>query len=400
MRITYIHQHYRLPNQPGGSRPYEFSRRLAADGHQVTMICAGAEPLDADVEGVHVKRLAVNYNNAMGFAARVGAFLAFMARATVVAASERADVVLASSTPLTVAVPGMIAAKLRRAPFVFEVRDLWPSVPVQLGLLKNPVLIRLAEALEKVTYSQAKRVIALSPSMAEGVRQVRPDAQVMVVPNAADFERFDRTDEERAADRREFGWGEDELVLVYAGGFGMTYQLDWAVRLADELRRLEHPGKRIRVVLHGQGSDYQNLHRLATDLGLDADGLLPGALSKDEVARRVAAADAVLSPLRDDPSLAGNSLNKVFDAMAAGRPVFFNHGGWLEEAMTEGGAGWRLSRDPKEAARRLCEIVTDPAALPEAARKATEVGRTRFDRETLYQDFAGELRRAAEEQDR
>lgn len=390
MRITYIHQHFVLPGEPGGSRPYEFARRMAAAGHEVTMICGRDEAMDKTVDGIHVRRLAIPYRNEMSKRERIVSFLNFLVRASVVSARVPADVVYASSTPLTVAVPGIVAKFTQRAPLVAEIRDLWPEVPIKLGYLNNPVAIFLAKQLEKAFYAASSEVVALSPSMADGVKEVAPKKRVTVIPNASDFERFDVPAEQRAAFRKEQGWG-DDVVAVYAGGFGMSYQLEWLVDLAAQLRR--DGVENVRFVLLGQGSDSDALYQRAENAGLDADAMFLGRQPKEDVAKYVSAADIALSPLRDDPCLEGNSLNKVFDAMAASRPVVFNHGGWLEEAATEHDAGWRLSRDIPTAAKRFAEIVSDRDEMRAAGQRNRELGEKRFARDSLYNQLIEVLNR-------
>ena len=390
MRITYIHQHFVLPGEPGGSRPYEFARRMAAAGHEVTMICGRDEAMDKTVDGIHVRRLAIPYRNEMSKRERIVSFFNFLVRASAVAARVPADVIYASSTPLTVAVPGIVAKFTQRAPLVAEIRDLWPEVPIKLGYLNNPVAIFLAKQLEKAFYAASSEVVALSPSMADGVKEVAPKKRVTVIPNASDFERFDVPAEQRAAFRREQGWG-DDVVAVYAGGFGMSYQLEWLVDLAAQLRR--DGVENVRFVLLGQGSDSDALYQRAENAGLDADAMFLGRQPKEDVAKYVSAADIALSPLRDDPCLEGNSLNKVFDAMAASRPVVFNHGGWLEEAATEHDAGWRLSRDIPAAAKRFAEIISDRDEMRAAGQRNRELGEKRFARDSLYNQLIEVLNR-------
>lgn len=390
MRITYIHQHFVLPGEPGGSRPYEFARRMAVAGHEVTMICGRDEAMDKTVDGIHVRRLAIPYRNEMSKRERIVSFFNFLVRASAVAARVPADVIYASSTPLTVAVPGIVAKFTQRAPLVAEIRDLWPEVPIKLGYLNNPVAIFLAKQLEKAFYAASSEVVALSPSMADGVKEVAPKKRVTVIPNASDFERFDIPAEQRAAFRKEQGWG-DDVVAVYAGGFGMSYQLEWLVDLAAQLRR--DGVENVRFVLLGQGSDSDALYQRAENAGLDADAMFLGRQPKEDVAKYVSAADIALSPLRDDPCLEGNSLNKVFDAMAASRPVVFNHGGWLEEAATEHDAGWRLSRDIPTAAKRFAEIISDRDEMRAAGQRNRELGEKRFARDSLYNQLIEVLNR-------
>lgn len=379
MRITYIHQHFKLPTEGGGSRPYEFARRMVLDGHTVTMLCGGEEALDLEFEGIKVKRLAVPYRNAMSTPERIRSFLLFMVKSGFLAAQTKTDVIYASSTPLTVAIPGIVGKLIQRVPLIFEVRDLWPSVPIKLGYLRNRTAIWAAQALEKMAYKRADRVVALSPGMKDGVLEVVPGKEVTIIPNACDFEFFNQSPEEKQAFRSSQGWTADETVVVYAGGFGPTYRLDWAVQLAAAVK-----GKGVRFVLIGDGKDTSKLRSLAEELGLEPDSILPGMKSKTEAAQYIQAGDIILSSLREDPCLEVNSLNKVFDGLAAGQPIIVNHEGWLKEAIVRANAGWKLDRRIEKAAEQLISIAGDPDALKKAGEKGFELGKSQFDREILY----------------
>lgn len=393
VRIVYIHQHFNFPWEPGWQRPWQFARRLARAGHEVTVICGGPQKQIQQLEGVRVHRLAVPYENAMAFGQRVRSFISFMTRACFYASRVKADVVFSSSTPLTTAVPGIVAAKLRRAPFVFEVRDLWPEAPVALGFLKNRTAIRAAQRLEKIAYRSAAHVIALSPGMEEGIKRVWPKARTTVVPNASDVENFAAARQNRDVVRAELGWSEDETVLFYAGSFGVTYDVPWLVRLAGELAARSST---FRVVAYGEGADTENCRRIATEYGLPPLEVLPGKIPRTEIERMLPAADFAVSTLVDNPALEVNSLNKVFDALAAARPVLFNHNGWLPDVLDAHGAGFRLSRDPAEAAVDLIQRLEEGSLDREgASRAALELARTQFDRDLLFYRFLGVLEAAA-----
>lgn len=382
-RITYIHQYFKTPDQPGGGRSWEFARRLVADGHQVTVICAGPTSRRYEAEGVQVVQAAVSYRSEMSLLRRAVAFVHFLLVSTVLATRHRADVVFATSTPLTVAVPGIIAAFVRRTRFVFEVRDLWPDAPIELGLVRNPALIRVARWLEWFAYRRADQIIALSPGMAEGVKRVAPAAHVTVIPNASDFELFEGHTDERVAARAEYGWDQDEVVLLYAGSFGKIYGLDWLVDVGSELA--DDP---IRLVVVGDGATMAELTAQASALGLDPETLLLGRRVKNDVARMTVAADATVSCLIDSTFLGMSSLNKAFDAMAAAKPMFFNHGGWLADLAVDRQSGWVLSRDPRVAAGELRVLCGDLQQLSDAGKRNAELGRECFDRDTLYREFA------------
>jgi Glycosyl transferase 4-like domain len=379
MRITYLHQHFCTPGQAGGTRSYEFAKRLAADGHQVTMISGGEETKNFEVAGFSVKQVEARYSNSMSFSRRAVAFIDFMVKATATSLTTPTDIVFATSTPLTVAVPGLVTSLLRRKPLVFEVRDLWPSVPARLGILRSRPLLWLAQLLERAVYRRSRTIIALSPGMRDGVLQTAPLADVRVIPNASDIELFSATADERRAVRERLGWS-GRPVVIYAGSFGITYRIPWVVHLASLC-----PDIIFQII--GSGAASYDAERLAISYGLNPAEILPGELPKTEVAKRVGAADIVLSSLDDHPALQANSLNKVFDALAAGRPVAFNHGGWLTDLLVTRGAGWRLSDDPGAAAGELRSILLEGDSVLAASEAAAELARDQFDRDALYLDF-------------
>jgi len=261
-------------------------------------------------------------------------------------------------------------------------------VPVELGILTNRPVIAAARVLEKITYQAAKHVIALSPGMAAGVKAVSPKAPVTIIPNASDFDIFRSARLDRESVRDELGWKSDEVVIVYAGSFGKTYDVPWLVELAAELRGIS---PRYRVMICGKGADTQRMIDRAQELHLDTASLLPGPMPKNVIARILPSADFAVSTMIDAPPLEVNSLNKVFDALAAATPVLFNHNGWLPDLLERCGAGIKLSRDPREAAHQLDRRLTEGFDRDAAATAAFELGKKKFDREDLFADFLGVL---------
>jgi len=181
MHVAYIHQHFSTMHGASGTRSYEMSKRLMRAGHRVTMICGAyayggvtsdrhRRVTEHDVDGIRVLCVAEPYGNEMGFTRRLMAFGRFARTATRVVSKLDADLVFATSTPLTVGIPGMKGAKRLRVPFVFEVRDLWPELVIAMGMLRNPLLVAYARRLERKIYRAAQRVIALAPGIKEGIQ--------------------------------------------------------------------------------------------------------------------------------------------------------------------------------------------------------------------------------------
>ncbi|HEX2810990.1 MAG TPA: glycosyltransferase family 4 protein, partial [Kineosporiaceae bacterium] len=230
MRIVYIHQYYVTPQMPGGTRSYEITKRLAAAGHEVHVITTDYRAARSSFtwqatheHGVHVHWLRVPYSNVMSYRRRLWAFVHFALGSTALAVRLDPDVVLATSTPLTVAFPGVIASRLRRARFVFEVRDLWPELPIEIGALRNPLARRLAFALARTAYRNASNVIALSPGMAAGVAAHGfPPERISVIPNGCDTDLFAVSPAQVQRLRDQYPWLGSRPLVLYAGTFGVV----------------------------------------------------------------------------------------------------------------------------------------------------------------------------------
>lgn len=400
MRVVYLHQYFLTPDQSGGIRSFQFARALVERGHDVHVVSAttpraarvrpatpeevrvdDSEPgrLVEVVDGITVHRIPVDYDNAMDDLSRVRAFASFAVRSMRLARSLRGDAVVATSTPLSIALPGIAATAFRRSPLVFEVRDVWPEVPVALGSLRNPVLRTAARLLERVAYRASSTVVALSPGMADSVvRAGHPREATEVVTNISDLERFDPT----RADAERFLARVPELqgrrLAVYCGTFGRANGVGELVGVARELRRL---GSDLVVVALGSGAEKEQVREAARREGVLGDALVVlDAVPKAELPDVLAASTVALSVFVDVPALESNSANKYFDALAAHRPVVVNYGGWQAEALAETGAGIRIDRDPVVAAGQLAAFVDDPDAIRRAGAAA---GRLAADRHAL-----------------
>ncbi|MCP3893737.1 MAG: glycosyltransferase family 4 protein, partial [Bacteroides sp.] len=197
MKLLYLHQYFKTPDMAGGTRSFEFARRLVKSGHEVHIISSWTEPTDQvgwfeqNIEGIHVHWLPNLYSNHMSFAERIKAFSRFAFEAGRRARAVGGDVVFGTSTPLTIAIPGVRTAKKLRVPFVFEVRDLWPEMPIATGALRHPLLKAIARRLERYAYFNADHIVALSPTMRDGVLKVRSDVDISVIPNSCDLDLFD-----------------------------------------------------------------------------------------------------------------------------------------------------------------------------------------------------------------
>lgn len=392
MRIVYLHQYFNTPAMPGGTRSYELARRLVARGHEVHMVTAWREPDDrrdwfrTEEAGIQVHWLPVRYANRMNSSERIRAFLRFAWGAAHFASRLPADVVFATSTPLTIALPAIELRRRLGVPMVFEVRDLWPELPIAIGALRNPLLRWAARRLERQAYRNATRVIALSPGMAEGVaRTGYPSGRIHVIPNGADLDSFGG-DAGRDAFRAELPGVGDRTLVGYIGTLGKINGVSYLVDLAAAALK---GAPELRFLIVGEGGEETSICARAQRLGVLGRNLfMLKALPKFRIRDAFAACDVSLSLFVDLPEMQANSANKFFDGLAAGRAIAVNYGGWQADLLERHGAGIRLASDaPETAARQLGEWAARPEALREAGQAARALAEREFDRDRLAQTF-------------
>ncbi len=403
MKILYLHQYFNLPSDPGSTRSYEMARRLVAAGHEVVMITSdyrqrfrhkGWEVTYED--GIQVHWLSVPYSNRLGYGARIKAFLRFAIGAALRAARIPADVVFATSTPLTIAIPGVWAAKRQRIPMVFEVRDLWPELPIAMGAIKGP-LVPLAKGLAYLAYRNATRVVALSPDMAKGVeRWDYPVRNITVIPNACDIALFQKSREAGVAFRRKHAWLRDRPLIVYAGTIGRINGVDYLVKLAAEVAQKD-PQACFLVV--GEGAEEDKVRQMAKDFGvLGQNFFMMPPVPKKRMPEILGAATMAVSVFIDLPEMWANSANKFFDALAAGTPVAINYKGWQAEVLQRTGAGIVLSpNNVSQAAHQLLKFIHDRKRLESARRAARALAETEFNRDRLAAQLERVLQESIEE---
>jgi glycosyltransferase involved in cell wall biosynthesis len=269
---------------------------------------------------------------------------------------------------------------------VFEVRDLWPEVPIALGALRSPVMRRLAWALEAWAYRRSSHVIVLSDSMADSIRRRFPNTRISVVPNGCDLARFADADRLGKELRNDLPWLGQRPLVLYAGTLGLVNGVGYLIRAAAILQKSDPD---IRIAIVGAGREEAELRALATRLGvLDRNLFMLGAVPKTDVARYFGACDLAVSTVIENPALQGEAANKVFDALAAARPVGLNHGGELTDLICKSRAGVALPPgDHVGAAHVIATFLRDSAAVSSARTAARSLAVTRFDRCDLFTRF-------------
>jgi len=392
MNILYFHQHFSTPNGSVGIRSYEMARRLLKHGHQVTMVCGsyggGETGLTADfvkgrregvVAGINIIEFDLAYSNADGLVKRAGTFLKFALKSIGIALTHKYDLVFATTTPLTAGIPGIFARWLRGKPFVFEVRDLWPELPKEMGVITNPLVLAAMSALEWCSYRSAHRCIGLSPGIVEGIKKRGVKAsKVEIVPNGCDLTIF--ADEVTAW--RPDGVADNDLMAVFTGTHGQANGLDAALNAAVELKKRGRDD--IKLVLVGQGKLKESLQTRAKQEGLD-NVIFHPPVNKSKLAELMKGADIGLQLLANIPAFYyGTSPNKFFDYISAGLPVLNNYPGWLAGMINDNNCGYAIEPDNAQAFADALENAADnKESLPEMGQRAQALAKRDFNRHNL-----------------
>lgn len=331
-RLLYISQYYATSDQPGATRHYQHIRTLMQQGYQVTLITSYVEhrlrvlpsqyrdtkiALERDGDLTIYKTYAYP-NYGADFRTRMLNYLSFMFYAIIAGLkAPSCDLVFASSPPLFVGVAGYVLSRLKRVPFVFEVRDLWPETAVVMGALRSPVLIKPATWLARFLYQRAERVIAVTEGIGQGIIQAGvPESKVVFVPNGVDDDVFAALSSERAKQvRQEYGWS-DRFVAIYAGYLARSDGLPAIVRAAAALA--DYPD--MLVVFLGEGEMQPKLMAMADELQLSNVTFIPSQ-PKRRVPDFITAADVCLLPVKCDDFFQMTLPNKIFDYLAGARPV-------------------------------------------------------------------------------
>lgn len=401
MHILLIHQAFAALDEAGGTRHHELAHFLVQRGHQVTIIASPVSYLTGKARqgrvrwverqepepGITILRAYTYSALHKSFVHRVLSFLSFMVSSFIAGVQvRRVDLVWGTSPPIFQGLTAWILARLKRVPFLFEVRDLWPAFAIAVGVLRNPLLVRASLWLEGFLYRRADRVMVNSPGFIDHVTR-RGARWVELVPNGAAPEMFDPAMNGKGF--REANGLEDRFLVVYAGAHGLSNDLEVVLRAAEQLRS----DPRICFVFVGDGKEKSNLQKLAAHLQLDNVLFLP-PVAKDQMGKVLSAASACIAILKPLEMYKTTYPNKVFDYMAAGRPVVLAIDGVIRQVVENAGAGIFVQPGNPTALSRAVEAL---ASHPDQAREMGLAGRKAVECHFSRRDLAEKLALLLEE---
>ena len=317
MRILYLHQYFKTPKEGGATRSYHLAKKMVEKGWRVDLITShnSKDYLIRKIDGIRVHYLPIPYSNSFGKWKRIQSFFSFAQLAKSIAVKLSPDLCYATSTPLTI---GWVALKISKrigVPFIFEVRDLWPEAPEALGIVRNPLVLKLAYQLAHKTYKRADKIISLSPGMTQEICKVVSEDKVLTVPNLC----HDQGDIIKTSRSQ-------QLKITYAGALGYVNNIPLIEQIIDQVELLD--GITFEVI--GEGKFADDLKEYCCSKVHTA---FIGQLCKSEVFERLKDSDVSLTTFLDVDILGTNSPNKFFDGLACATVVLVNNQGWTKDLV-------------------------------------------------------------------
>ncbi|HRN54819.1 MAG TPA: glycosyltransferase family 4 protein [Agriterribacter sp.] len=387
MRILYINQYFIIPSEPGGTRSYWIAQELIKNGHQVIMVTANSKAVlrreVKQIDGIKVIYLKETYSQDMSVSVRLKAFLRFSWKSIKESAKQKdIDLVIATSTPLTVGITALFMKWFKKVPYVFEVRDLWPEVPIQMGAFKNPLIIKATRWFEKKIYTNAEHVIALSPGMQEGVMKYIPKEKTSMIPNMSKIDQFWPRPQNREL-LNKLQLKEDSFKAIYFGALGLANGAEIIIDAAILLKR----DPSVEFIFLSKGSTEAGLIEKCKNAGL-SNVRFPGLFPMKETSEIVNLCNVSLVTFKDLPILYTNSPNKLFDSLSAGKPIIVNSAGWTKQMVEENNCGFYVDpHQPQELVDKIKLLQANPELALQMGKKARELAATTYDKSLLCGQF-------------
>ncbi|MBK9706707.1 MAG: glycosyltransferase family 4 protein [Acidobacteria bacterium] len=350
MKITFLCQYFPPEMGAPAARTYEHARHWAALGHEVTVITGfpnhptgiirpeyeGQFVKRENIDGIDLLRTWVYCAANKGFFKRVLNFLSFFFSSFLLGSvmTARPDVVVGTSPQFFCAVSAYLLSVIKRAPFVFEVRDIWPQSAVELGALKNPLIIRALESIEHFLYRRARLIIVVAEAtrpylLAKGVN---PD-KIRIVPNGIDAKYLESATATPEEIREQYDLN-GKFMVSYIGTHGMSHALDVVLKAAGRLR----DDTSVRFLFVGEGAEKEKLKKLALEFKLDNITFV-GEQPRERLLAFYRASDVSLVPLKRLDIFKKVLPSKLFELMGVGCPVICSVEGEAAELVKRSGGG-------------------------------------------------------------
>lgn len=383
MHIIYVYQFYNSPDCYTTAKHYWFIRHFVDQGHKVTLITSDHflkeritnefDWLPEEVDAIHIP---VSYANEMGIVRRGFAFISYMTKAFFSGLKiKKPDLVFGISTPLTTAWTARQIARFKNVPWVFEVKDLWPLVPIEVGAIKNKGAQKLLFRSEKKLYESAAHIISLSPGMTEYIGSVGINAdKITTIVNGTDYPLIDRVSNVQLENLRREHQLENKKIVLYGGKYG---RMNGIPAMVEAVRKLAHRTD-VKFVFVGYGYYSELIDELAEQQE-NVCSIPPKP--KHQMFPWFKLADLSLFSVIGAPSLGTASPSKVFDSLACGTPLVMINKGWATDMVLNERVGFATTPgDAASLAATIEQALSNDEELNAMAKRGKQLAATLFDR--------------------
>jgi len=386
MNVLLIHQAFVSPGEAGGTRHFEFARYCVEHNESFTVIASEISYLsgkrfegDSSGEtpgGVHILRAKVYSGLHRSFLRRVLSFVTFMVSAFWLGLrAETPDLVMGTSPPMFQALSAWLLAVVRRRPFLLEIRDLWPEFAIDMGVLRNSLLISASRMAERFLYNRADHILVNSPAYREYLLEKGISAtRITLIPNGVDVSVFENRSPTMDI-RSEYGL-ESKFLVTYAGALGIANDIQLILRAALALKQYDD----VHFLLVGDGMERANLDRFCQEKGL-TNVTFAGARPKSTIPGILASSDACVASLQNIPMFRMTYPNKVFDYMAAAKPTILAIDGVIRDVIEQAGGGIYVPPGDDDAlSSAVIRLRKNPNEGQQMGQRAFEYVKTHFNR--------------------
>ena len=379
-KIIYLHQYFNTNNNDGGTRSYEFSKALIKDGYYIYMISGkdiNKKEIDA-FKNFKIFSTKAKYNNSMSYLRRISTFFNYIIRSIIIGIKLKGiDIVFATSTPLTIAIPGYILSKFHKSKFIFEVRDVWPDIPIELGVIKNKIIIKILKKFELFIYNKSSHIIVASKGMLKNLLNKGINrSKISVITNIANIELFDSIKTNKDKEKKILDLS-DKFVCIHPGTMGFVNGLDYVLDVAKEVNKIDD---NVIFLLVGDGKERGHLISRKKKENLD-NVILIKSIPKIEIIKMIKASDLGIMSVRNYKILEDNSANKFFDFFAAGLPILINYGGWQKEILESYNAGFSTSpTNFHDMAEKILYLKSNRKLVEEMSKNSRALAEEKFSR--------------------
>ena len=391
MHLLYIQQILNFPETSGNCRTYEMARFYVQAGHKVTILTSSShidtpsskgsdtDPFSRNLhrEGIDIRVVKGSYSHFMGFYRRIWAFLNFFFQAYKEGQKiQHIDRVIAYTPPLTGAELGRRLARFHKVPLVIEVADVWPDVPIGMGIFRNPVWIYLLRQIARRIYPKAQLLTPYSEDMkAQLLNYPISPSKIKVIHNGVHIPDWMERSSNPAS--------EDKVTIVYAGTIGQANGIEQIVDAVNLLNQWDLPPFEFLVI--GQGNREEYVKAYARSQNSAHLSFFPW-VKRTQLKKSLAQADIGVSSFAPHPVLEANGATKFFDYLANGLAVVLNYQGWQAQYLARHSCGLSSNQGDIEGFSRNLQILIVNANLRKRmGANAKKLAASHFDRRILAQ---------------